>query len=208
MNICCLLLLGGAVGWTGDSAPAGEFHYGFASSVYEFPLCEEMPAWLPDPDSVFALPSSATDDTERRGLLWFRLPPPVPVRRHIKPEPQPFCARPATFDAPFPIDPESYMRRWAGETTLNELPTCPIDPLLTVLIGDPTPQMRQDAWQAAALLGATSAIHVLRHLTSESRGRGFRRAADITDDLLQPDNESAPFKQVRPPLFFTLGVNY
>src|SRR5262249_20543943 len=144
------------------------------------------------------------------GMLWFRLPPPAPAYRHIKPEPRPLCAAPSHVDLQaFGIGLETDSRRWPGESALGELPTCPLDPLITVLIGDPSPQTKQDAWQTMALIGVTGAIHTLRHLNSDGpRGRHFRHVADIADDLLQPDDETQPFKQVRPPFFFTLGINY
>jgi hypothetical protein len=215
LNTYCLLLLG-LVASAGPNEgplpqPTADFHFGLWSFLHRLPLSEDEPAWQVESEGIFAVPDLESEsEGERSGLLWFRLPSPAVVHRHIKPEPRPLCAAPSNLDLQlFATALESDTRRWPGQNALGELPTCPLDPVIAVLLGDPTPQTKQDAWQTMALIGVTGAIHTLRHANGDGpRGGRFRRVADIADDLLQPDDETQPFKQVRPPFFFTLGINY
>jgi hypothetical protein len=210
------LLLAGFVASAGPSdvplpQPQADFHFGLWSFLHRLPLSEDEPAWQVDSEGIFAVPDLESDgEGERTGMLWFRLPPPAVVHRHIKPEPRPLCAAPSNLDLQlFATALDADSRRWSGQNALGELPTCPLDPVITVLLGDPSPQTKQDAWQTMALIGLTGAIHTLRHANGDGpRGGRFRRVADIADDLMQPDDETQPFKQVRPPFFFTLGINY
>jgi hypothetical protein len=216
LNTYCLLLVGLVVSAGATEGPlpqpTADFHFGLWSFLHRVPLSEDEPAWQVESEGIFAVPDLESDD-EFTGMLWFRLPPPPPpvaVHHYIRPEPRPLCAAPAPLDVQlFGTALEFDTRRFPGDSALTEFPTCPLDPVIAVLLGDPSPQTKQDAWQTMALIGVTGAIHTLRHANGDGpRGGRFRRIADITDDLLQPDDESQPFKQVRPPFFFTWGINY
>ncbi len=109
---------------------------------------------------------------------------------------------------------------WFDQTTspirtssgLAELPTCSLNPIISVLAGDTSSRSNDDALQSMAMLGATSAIHILRAIGGGSPSNHpqnhFHRSADFLDDMLQPDDDTARMRQVRPPCYFTLGCNW
>ena len=87
----------------------------------------------------------------------------------------------------------------------GELQTLPLNPVLELLSGNGNSQTKDEAYQTLTLFGLHGMTRLLR-TTSHTGGRGFRRAADFTDDLLQPDEEFQRGK--RPPYAFGLEFKY
>lgn len=88
----------------------------------------------------------------------------------------------------------------------REVPTCSIEPVLSLLAGDASSQARQDAAQSLALMGVTGAAAAFHR--AGPGARTLHQAAGVTNDLLQPDDETTPMKKSRPPLYFTVGFGF
>jgi len=85
------------------------------------------------------------------------------------------------------------------------LEVCPLNSVLQLASGDSSPQTRDDAFKNLGLFGLTGMAQLLRR----TGGPGsLHHVGDVTDDLLQPDDESAATKRVRPPFAFGLEWRY
>jgi hypothetical protein len=94
---------------------------------------------------------------------------------------------------------------------LGEIPTCSLNPVINFLTGAKNSSHDDDAFETLAMMGMTSAIHILRRMGGDSSSHAemhFHRSADFLDDLLQPDEDVMRARQVRPPCFFTLGYRF
>jgi hypothetical protein len=87
------------------------------------------------------------------------------------------------------------------------LEVCSLNSVFQLAKGDGSPQTRDDALKTLSLFGLTGMVQLLRH-TGGPSGDHLHRMGDFTDDLLQPDDESAATKRVRPPFTFGLEWRY
>jgi hypothetical protein len=88
----------------------------------------------------------------------------------------------------------------------GELQTLPLNPVFDLLKGNASSQTEDQAYQTLGLMGLTSMARLMHGLGNSGSRRGFRRAADVTDDLLQPDEEAQYTR--RPPYAFGLEFKY
>jgi len=88
----------------------------------------------------------------------------------------------------------------------GELQVLPLNPVFDLLKGNTAAQTNDVAYQTLTLLGLSATSRLMRGLGGAGGRHGFRRAADFTDDLLQPDEELQRGR--RPPYVFGLELKY
>ena len=88
------------------------------------------------------------------------------------------------------------------------LQTCPLNPLLELLAGNDCAQTHQDAFQTLGLMGLTGMVHMVRRGDDSGSNHALHHMADLTDDLLQPDEESQQTKRVQAPFVFGWECKY
>lgn len=103
-------------------------------------------------------------------------------------------------------DPDE-RRRLACVVQLGQLKTsCAIDPLMEVLTGDPSPQVRQAAVRSLARLGA---VYALQRAADTDLDQDVRRLAGFAAGLLQPDPRPViPANHARPLFFLAWGLDF
>ena len=83
----------------------------------------------------------------------------------------------------------------------GELPIYSLNPVLDLLKGNSNSQTNQEACEALGLMGLTGMARMMRGLGTGSGSRHrLNHVADLTDDLLEPDEEAHRGKRL-PPVF-------
>lgn len=89
----------------------------------------------------------------------------------------------------------------------GELPTYSLNPVLDLLKGNSLSQTNQEAFETLGLLGLTGMARMMRGIGTSSGSRHrLNHVAELTDDLLQPDEEA--YRGKRPPCVFGLEWKY
>ena len=88
----------------------------------------------------------------------------------------------------------------------GEVQTLALNPVFDLLRGTASSQREDEAYQTLGLMGITGMARLMRGLSNSGNRSGFRRAADLTDSVLQPDEEAQYTR--RPPYAFGLEVKY
>jgi hypothetical protein len=89
----------------------------------------------------------------------------------------------------------------------GELPTYSLNPVLDLLKGNSCSRTDSEAYGTLGLLGLTGMARMMRGISSGSGSRHhLHRVADLTDDLLEPDEEAHRGKRL--PSVFGLEWKY
>jgi hypothetical protein len=151
--------------------------------------------WRPDPPD-------ATPAT-----LAVSAPPAVPELSAVAlAESEPMLCRAVSSEEPGPAADSSPERQ--DLALPGGLQTYPLNPLFDVLSSG-TAQNRQDALQTLGLMGVSGLAQMMHAMGGGCGGHhGFHQMADLTNDLLQPDDDSQQDKRIRPPFAFGLEWKY
>jgi hypothetical protein len=88
----------------------------------------------------------------------------------------------------------------------GELPILPLNPVFDLVTGNTSERTTDEAYQTLAMFGLSGMTWIMRGSGHTGGRRGFQRAADFTDDLLQPEEEMQ--RSRRPPYAFGLEFKY
>jgi hypothetical protein len=88
----------------------------------------------------------------------------------------------------------------------GEVPTLPLNPVFDLLNGTANSSTQDEAYQTLGLMGLSGMARVMHGIGNTGSRRGFHQVADVTDDILQPDEEAQRGR--RPPYAFGLEWKY
>jgi hypothetical protein len=149
------------------------------------------------------------------GATYPILTSPVPTAPDSAPESSPAPKETAAQDNELVIwravssDPEAAGLPLTGNATVpGELEICPLNSAIQLATGNADPQTREEALKSLGLFGITGMAQMMRRIGSPGGSGGLHHLGDITDDVLQPDDESQLAKRVRAPFAFGLEWKY